>query len=99
VQKPKITLTLAASGACNDTLHGELVSSVNSSVVGQAPAEVQDAIMVNKGPCTNVSRQAFAVLSDSVFPSHVRYVSALQVLLALGKSCITRDSNIHYLCI
>jgi hypothetical protein len=55
VRKPTATLTLAASGSCNDTLHDELVSSVNSTVVGQAPTEVQDNIMVNKGPCINVS--------------------------------------------
>jgi hypothetical protein len=61
VQKPKVALTLAASGGCNDTLHDELVSSVNSTVVGQAPAKVQDNIMVNKGLCTNVSKQCFAL--------------------------------------
>lgn len=52
--KPKLTLFIAAAGPCNETRHDALVSSVNASIVGSAPAGVQDNIVVSKGTCTNV---------------------------------------------
>uniref|UniRef100_A0A383VSS1 EGF-like domain-containing protein n=1 Tax=Tetradesmus obliquus TaxID=3088 RepID=A0A383VSS1_TETOB len=53
VLKPKLTLFIAAAGPCNETRHDALVHSVNASIVGSAPAGVQDNIVVSKGTCTN----------------------------------------------
>lgn len=38
-------------------MHDLLVNSVNSTLLGQAPADVQDNILVAKGLCINVSCQ------------------------------------------
>ncbi|WIA09716.1 hypothetical protein OEZ85_009100 [Tetradesmus obliquus] len=54
-QKPRATLVVAAAGGCNDTMHDLLVNSVNSTLLGQAPADVQDNILVAKGLCINVT--------------------------------------------
>jgi hypothetical protein len=55
VLRPKLSLVIAAAGSCNETLHNALVASVNASIVGEAPADVQDNIIVTKGTCINVS--------------------------------------------
>jgi hypothetical protein len=52
---PSASLVVAASGECNDTLHDELVQSVTQQVNQDAPPEVQDNIVVQKGNCTEVS--------------------------------------------
>lgn len=50
---PTATLSVTVFDTeCNDTLHNELVQSVNQTVVDQAPTDVQDNLLVTKGNCT-----------------------------------------------
>lgn len=52
VKKATLTLSVAMAGSCNDTLHDQLVASVNASVMAKAPANLRDNIVVLKGNCS-----------------------------------------------
>jgi hypothetical protein len=61
VQVPSATLVVAVRGSCNETLHNELVQSVTQQVIADAPPDVKDNIVVEKGNCTDVSRRLLDV--------------------------------------